>query len=74
MTMTFLLNADELNESFIERVKAVFPHQQIKIMVSEPDETDRIMANPELRDRLLKAIDDIEHGRNLVTPDQSIFQ
>jgi hypothetical protein len=74
MTTTFRLNTDELDATFIERVKAAFPHQQIEIMVSEPDETDRIIANPELRDRLLRAIDDIEQGRNLVTPDQSLFQ
>ncbi len=74
MTTTFHLNTDELDATFIERVKAVFPHQQIAIAVTEADETDRIMANPELRDRLLRAIDDIEHGRNLVTPDQSVFQ
>jgi hypothetical protein len=74
MMTTFHLNTDELDATFIERVKAAFPHQQIAIAVTEADETDRVMANPELRDRLLRAIDNVEHGRNIVVPDQTIFQ
>ena len=52
MTTTFHLNTDELDATFIERLKAAFPHQQIEIAVTEADETDRIMANTELRDRI----------------------
>lgn len=74
MTTTFRLNTDELDASFIDRVKAGFPHQQVEIIVSEHDETDRIMADPEFRAQLLEVVDDIEHRRNLVVPDQSLFR
>ena len=74
MTTTFNLNTDELDVTFIDRLKATFPHQQIAIAVTEADETDKIMANPELRERLLRAIENVKEGRNIVIPDQSIFQ
>jgi hypothetical protein len=35
----------------------------------EPDETEYLLASPANRERLLKAVDDIETGRNLVTFD-----
>jgi hypothetical protein len=38
MTTTFRLPADELDESFIERVKAMFRKKQIAIIVYEENE------------------------------------
>lgn len=63
MTATFCLHTDELDASLVERIKILYPNQLSRISVSEADETDRIMANPELRERLLEAIDDIEDER-----------
>jgi len=32
------------------------------------------LSDPERRERLLRAIEDVKAGRNIVVPDQSIFQ
>jgi hypothetical protein len=40
----------------------------------EPEEFDDLMALAANRERLLKAIDDVEHNRNIVIPDQEQFQ
>lgn len=74
MTTTFHLNADELDATFIERIKAVFPHRQIEIAITEADETDSLLADPDRRERLLRALNDVEAGRNVVVPDQSLFE
>ena len=74
MTTTFLLNADELDATFIERIQTAFPHRQIEISVTEADETDSLMADPERRKRLLRAVEDVAHGREIVVPEQSLFQ
>ena len=74
MTTAFQLNADELDASFVERVKAAFPHKLIEIVVTEADETASLLADPARRERLLRAAADVEAGRNLVEPDQGIFQ
>jgi hypothetical protein len=74
MTTTFHLNTDELDATFIERVKAAFPHQRIAIEVTEADETEYLLSDPERRERLLRSIENVEHGRNIVIPDQAMFQ
>ena len=73
-TTAYRLNADDLDAAFVERVKAAFPHKLIEIVVTEADETASLLADPELRERLLRAVADVEAGRNIVVPDQSLFQ
>jgi antitoxin YefM len=76
MTATFTLNADELDESFIEGLKKTFAHRRIEIAVHEAgdDATAYLMSSDENNRRLMEAIEDAKAGRNLVTPDQSVFQ
>jgi len=74
MTASFQLHADELDAAFVERVKATFPHKLIEIVVTEADETASLLADPVRRERLLRVVADVEAGRNVVVPDQSIFQ
>lgn len=75
MQTTYTLNTDELDEGFLQRVKSAFPRRQVTIAVNdEADETEYLLSDPVRKERLLRAIDDINHGRNLVTPDQSLFR
>ncbi len=74
MTTIFQLNADELDADFIQRIKAVFPHQRIEIAVTEADETDALLSDAARRERLLRAAVDVDAGRNIVVPDQSAFR
>lgn len=74
MTTTYRLNADELDATFVERVKAAFPHKAIEIAVTEADETDALLSDPARRERLLRAVADVEAGRNVVVPGQELFR
>ena len=74
METIYQLNADDLNEDFLEGLKASFKHKEIEIVVYERDETAYLLRSPANRDRLVKAIDDIEQNRNVVVPDQEQFQ
>ena len=74
MTTTYQLNADKLDAGFVEKVKAAFPHKLIEIVVTEADETGSLLNDPARRERLLRAAADVEAGRNIVVPDQSLFQ
>ena len=74
MTTTYQINADQLDTGFVERVKAAFPHKLIEIVVTEADETSTLLSDPARRERLLRAVADVEAGRNIVVPDQSLFQ
>ena len=66
-------NADELDQQFLESLKAAFRHKQVEIAVSEVDETEYLLRSPSNRGRLLKAVADVEKGQNLVVPDQTPF-
>ncbi len=74
MTTIYRLHVDELDPTFVDRVKAAFAHKVIEIQVSEADETDHLLSDPARRERLLRAAADVAAGRNLVVPDQAQFQ
>jgi len=74
MFTIYRANADELDDQFLESLKTAFKHKQIEIAVCEADETEYLLRSPANRERLLKAIEDIEHNRNLIVPDQQPFR
>ena len=74
MYTIYRVNADELNEQFLESLKTAFRHKQIEIAVSEADETEYLLRSPANREHLLKAVAETEAGTNLVTPDQQRFR
>jgi len=74
METIYQLNADDLNEDFLEGLKASFKHKEIEIVVYERNETAYLLRSPANRSRLLEAVADVEQNRNLVTPDQEQFQ
>jgi len=74
METIYQLNADDLNEDFLEGLKASFKHKEIEIVVYERDETAYLLRSPANHARLLEAVADIEQNRNVVIPDQEQFQ
>ena len=77
MTTTFEVHTDELDERFLASVKAMFPRRTVTIAVRDEDEldtTEYLLSDPARRERLLQAIEDVENGRNIVIPDQTLFQ
>ena len=74
MQTIYQLNADELDINLLESIKAQFPHKEIEIIVVERDETEYLLSSPANREALLRAVADVEAGRNLITPDQERFR
>ena len=74
METIYQLNADDLNEDFLEGLKASFKHKEIEIVVYERDETAYLLRSAANREHLLKAIADIEQNQSVVVPDQEQFQ
>ena len=79
MQTTIELNTDTLDGRLEEGLKRLFPHRKICVVAydltegSHPDETEYLLSDPERRERILRAVEDVRAGRNLVTPDQSLF-
>ena len=74
MEAIYQLNADDLNEDFLEGLKASFKHKEIEIVVYERDETDYLLRSPANRDHLLKAVADIEQNRSVLVHEQEQFR
>ncbi len=77
MTTTYQLEANELDISLIESIKAAYKDKTIEIEVfevSEMDTTEYLLSSPANKEHLLRAIDDIENGRNIIVLDQEQFQ
>jgi antitoxin YefM len=74
MYTIYHVNADELDQRFLDALKAMFKNKEIEIAVYERDETAYLLRSPANRERLLNAIQDVEHKRHIVTPEQEQFQ
>ena len=58
----------------MDGLKKAFAHKEVEITVSDADETDYLLRSPYNRERLLRAVADIEQNRNIVVPEQQAFQ
>lgn len=74
MQTIYQANADDLNEDFLDSLKAAFKHKEIEIVVYERDETAYLLRSPANRAQLLEAVAVVEQNRNIVVPGQEQFQ
>ena len=60
-------NADEINASLIDFIKAAFKGKRIAVHIYEAvmDETEYLLSDPVARERLLKAVENVNNMRNL---------
>lgn len=66
MQTVYRLNVNELNEVFIESLKAMFKDKEIEIAVYEVDETAYLMSSEANRARLLSAARNVKNNNNLL--------
>lgn len=69
MHTVYRLNASELDQRFINALKATFPDKEIEIVVYEVDETAYLMASVANRQKLVDAIENIKSQSNLIEVD-----
>lgn len=60
--------------NFIQGFKKIFKDRDIEIKVSEYNETEYLLKDPENKNRLLEAISNVDNRKDLVEADQKIFQ
>ena len=66
MSTVYRLKASQLNQHFLEQIKATFGDKEIEIIVSECDETEDLLKSEVNKNRLLKAIENVKQRQNLV--------
>ncbi|MFH1076510.1 MAG: hypothetical protein V1753_06670 [Pseudomonadota bacterium] len=72
MYTLYKISADELDNNFLEGLKAMFKNKEIEIAVceaeqSKEDETAYLLKASANRERLLKAIENVANNRNIIT-------
>ncbi|MBI3194346.1 MAG: hypothetical protein HYZ34_07770 [Ignavibacteriae bacterium] len=66
MEMTLRINSEQLNTELLDNIKNMFREKEIEITVNEIDETEYLFRSPANKKHLLKAIEDVEQGKNLI--------
>ena len=69
MQSTYRLNANELDQGFLEAIKLLFRDKAVEITITELDETSYLMRSEANYKRLREAITDVNEGLNLVQVD-----
>jgi len=61
------LNADELNVALIDFIKFTFKGKKIAVHIYEDeiDETEFVLRDPVARERILKAVENVNQNRNM---------
>jgi antitoxin YefM len=69
MSSTYRLKASQLDERFLQSLKVLYGDREVEICIAEvaEDETAYLLANEANREHLLRALENIEKGENLVT-------
>jgi len=66
MHTVYHLNANELDDKFLESLKTLFAGKSVEIVISEVDETDYLLRSDANRRRLLHAIENVNRGEQLI--------
>lgn len=74
MDAIYHVKADELDQDFLDALKAMFKDKEIEIAVYERNETAYLLRSPANREHLLRAVADVESQRNIVAPEPEQFQ
>jgi antitoxin YefM len=70
MELTYRLNANELNEDFLNTLRKLYKGKALEVTVQvQEDETEYLLKSEANRTQLLKAVKDVKHRKNLRTLD-----
>jgi len=70
MELTYRLNANELNDEFINTIKKLYKGKELEVTVQvKEDETEYLLKNKANRSQLLSAVKDVKNRKNLRTLD-----
>lgn len=74
MTATYSLSKSEFNAEFVESIKKTFKSERISISIEEEiDETERILQNDYLQNKILNASKEIKDEKNKIRFDGNEF-
>ena len=73
MQASFVFESNELDYSFIDKLKVLFGNKKIELLVSDADDTQYLSTSKSNQEQLLSSIKNIENNTNLVVANPKIF-
>ena len=73
MQASFVFESNELDYSFIDKLKVLFGNKKIELLVSDTDDTQYLSTSKSNQEQLLSSIKNIENHTNLVVANPKIF-
>lgn len=70
----FRINTDDLDSDLLEKLKTLYPHKEIEILVYYQDETDYLLSTEANQKHLLEAIARVEKKEGLIDVDPKLMQ
>jgi hypothetical protein len=74
MHASFVLDSNELDYKFIDKIKEIFQNKRIELTISDSDDTEYLFSSDVNKEILLNSINNIERNENLVEIDPKIFE
>ena len=67
MYTTLQANIDELDNSFLQKIKELFQHKKVTITISSEldDDTEYLLSNPANKQRLMESIEQAKNGKTV---------
>lgn len=74
MQASFTLDSNELDHSFVDKLREMFKNKRIELLVTETDDTKHLSASAVNKESITTAIANIESAQNLTVADPKLFQ
>jgi len=74
MQASFVLDSNELDYNFIDKIKVLFQNKRIELTISESDDTEYLLGSNTNKDILLHSIENIEKERDVIIADPKLFE
>ncbi|MEY2828368.1 MAG: hypothetical protein RIQ33_226, partial [Bacteroidota bacterium] len=68
MYTTLQANIDELDNSFLQKIKELFKHQKVTITIQSEmdDDTEYLLSNPNNKKRIIESVEQAKNGQTIL--------
>jgi hypothetical protein len=73
MNANFVLDSNELNYAFIDKLREMFQNKRVELTINETDDTAYLTASEINKELLLESMTNIKNNQNLRTADPKLF-
>lgn len=73
MNANFVLDSNELNYAFIDKLREMFQNKRVELSITEMDDTAYLSASTVNKEFLIESISNVQNNQNLQIADPKLF-